>query len=182
MPSHGSTSTRVHTRRPPSSRVPASPPASAPVAVLSCCTAAIPVGSPSGAPDKALTSANPAHQVTGASSGVHAVKEATEAGLTPLPRNLTPSQPGAGHPDSPTTSARAYRGLHSNFRFCRIARIADSHSHPVVRISRPHRKVSRSSSSYVVRARRTPNICLRWQYGTFACRLTDHPIMARASR
>jgi hypothetical protein len=38
MPSGGSTSTRVHPRRSPSSRVPASSPASAPVAVLSCCT------------------------------------------------------------------------------------------------------------------------------------------------
>ena len=68
MPSGGSTSTRIHLCRSPSSRVPASPPASAPVAVLSCCTAAIPAGSPSGAPDKALTSANPAHQITGAPS------------------------------------------------------------------------------------------------------------------
>jgi hypothetical protein len=94
MPSGGSTSTRIHLCRSPSSRVPASPPASAPVAVLSCCTAAIPAGSPSGAPDKALTSANPAHQITGAPSGVHVVKEATEAGPTPLPRNLTPRAQG----------------------------------------------------------------------------------------
>ena len=100
--SGGSTSTRVHPRRSPSSRVPASPPASAPVAVLSCCTAAIPAGSPSGAPDKALTSANPAHQVTGAPTGVHVVKKATEAGPSPLPRNLTASQSGAGQPDSLT--------------------------------------------------------------------------------
>ena len=34
----GSTSTRVHPRRSPSSRVPAKPPASTPVAVLPCCT------------------------------------------------------------------------------------------------------------------------------------------------
>jgi hypothetical protein len=42
MPSVGSTSTRVHPCRSPSSRVPASPPASGCVAVLPCCTAAIP--------------------------------------------------------------------------------------------------------------------------------------------
>jgi hypothetical protein len=39
MPSGGSTSTRVHTRRSPSSRIPVRPRGSAPVAVLTCCTA-----------------------------------------------------------------------------------------------------------------------------------------------
>jgi hypothetical protein len=94
MPSHGSTSTRVHTRRLPSSRIPVRPPGSAPVAVLSCCTAAIPAGSPSRAPDKALTSANPAHQVTGAPSGAHAVKAATEARPHHSPSNFTPQLRG----------------------------------------------------------------------------------------
>jgi hypothetical protein len=39
MPSSGNPSTLVHTCRSPSSHVHSSPPASAPVAVLSCCTA-----------------------------------------------------------------------------------------------------------------------------------------------
>ena len=68
---------------------------------------------PQRAPDEALTGANPAHQVTGAPSGVHAVKEATEAGPTTPPQ--PPPQPGAGQPDSPTNIQPGFRGLHSNF-------------------------------------------------------------------
>jgi hypothetical protein len=58
MPSHGSTSTRVYPCRSPSSRVPASPPASAPVAVLSCCTAARPARQTGYAYDRCVTSQN----------------------------------------------------------------------------------------------------------------------------
>src|SRR5580693_6963366 len=42
LPSGGSTSTRVHPRRSPSSCVPARPPLSVCVAVLPCCTAPVP--------------------------------------------------------------------------------------------------------------------------------------------
>ena len=66
--------------------------------------------------DHACSSANAAHQVTGAPSGVHVVKEAAEARPSPLPRNLPPS-PGQGSLTRRQTSGRAFRGLHSNFRF-----------------------------------------------------------------
>jgi hypothetical protein len=58
MPSGGSTSTRVHPRRSPSSPVPARPPLSMYVAVLPCCTAPLSGGGTSRARDKGLTSGN----------------------------------------------------------------------------------------------------------------------------
>jgi hypothetical protein len=88
MPSVGSTSAHVHPRRSPSPHVPARPPLSACVAVLSCCTAAIPLGATSRTPDETLTSANTAYQVTFAPSGVHPVKEPRSRPL-PLPRDLS---------------------------------------------------------------------------------------------
>ena len=80
MPSGGRTSTRVHTRRLPSSRIPARPPASAPVAVLRCCTAVVPTRGTSCAPNEVLTSVDPVRHVTGAPFGVQPVKQAPEPG------------------------------------------------------------------------------------------------------
>ena len=94
----------VHPRPYPQVIVPASTPRSTGIRTR-CCTSMLyrchPRREHQSCPDKALTSANPAHQVTGAPSGVHVVKEATEARPSPLPCNLT-LHPMAGQPDSPT--------------------------------------------------------------------------------
>src|SRR6266851_3238892 len=58
MPSSGNPSTRVYSRRSPSSHVHSGPPASGPVAVLSCCTAAVPANRTSHAPSRRVTSQN----------------------------------------------------------------------------------------------------------------------------
>jgi hypothetical protein len=71
MPSGGSTSTHVHPRRSPSSRVPTRPPLSACVAVLPCCTAPTPAKGTRTGRDECLTSGNPVHQATAACSPAH---------------------------------------------------------------------------------------------------------------
>jgi hypothetical protein len=126
MPSVGSTSTRVHPRRSPSSPVPARPPPSACVAVLSCCTAPIRAESTRCGRAAGLTSGNPVRQATGACRPAHNPIRPSSPGWQtlrrppqPLPYPARPRQPrqlwttgsSAQHPgtsrDHTSTSASA---------------------------------------------------------------------------
>jgi hypothetical protein len=116
MPSPGSTSTRVYLCRSPSSRVSASPPASAPVAVLSCCTPALPANRTGHALSRRVTSQNlPTmlplpfpHDPAPHRAGGRQIPGTVQATVTtaPLPqsrqfRGLSEPRPGTSHRQRP---------------------------------------------------------------------------------
>jgi len=127
MPSGGSTSTHVHPCRSPSSRVPASPPASGWVAVLPCCTAPIrgrrapPAAELEAWPAATLGNRLQAHAARRTALSGQAAPDARPS-ATPPPGSAQGAAATTATGSSPPQPPRASPDHTSNFRFCLLWR------------------------------------------------------------